>query len=111
MVLQLVPIFQYPQSRQMVLSQQIQHQKSVDNDATTRWSNEGLGSWIRLDLGSQKTVCSVNISWYNGNKGRIHLRLQFPMMVTHLRRFSHLKAAEQPQLQKNMMSQIAKGDM
>ena len=41
--------------------------EAVDNDATTRWSNEGLGSWIRLDLGSQKTVCSVNISWYNGN--------------------------------------------
>src|SRR6478672_1350577 len=42
--------------------------EAVDNDATTRWSNEGLGSWIRLDLGSQKTVCSVNISWYNGNQ-------------------------------------------
>ena len=42
--------------------------EAVDNDATTRWSNEGLGSWIRLDLGSQKTVCSVDISWYNGNQ-------------------------------------------
>ena len=52
----------------MVLSQQIPHQKSVDNDAATRWSNEGLGSWIRLDLGSLKTVCSVDISWFNGNQ-------------------------------------------
>jgi hypothetical protein len=42
--------------------------EAADNDAATRWSNEGLGSWIRLDLGSQKTVCSVNISWYNGNQ-------------------------------------------
>src|SRR6476659_2363905 len=42
--------------------------KAVDNDANTRWSNEGLGSWIRLDLGSQKTVCSVNISCYKGNE-------------------------------------------
>jgi hypothetical protein len=42
--------------------------EAVDNDATTRWSNQGLGSWIRLDLGSQKTVCSVDISWYNGNQ-------------------------------------------
>ena len=42
--------------------------EAVDNDATTRWSNEGLGSWIRLDLGSQKTVCSVDISWFNGNQ-------------------------------------------
>ncbi|MGA9943057.1 MAG: Ig-like domain-containing protein, partial [Nitrososphaeraceae archaeon] len=42
--------------------------EAVDNDAATRWSNEGLGSWIRLDLGSQKTVCSVDISWFNGNQ-------------------------------------------
>jgi hypothetical protein len=42
--------------------------EAVDNDATTRWSNEGLGSWIRLDLGSQKTVCSVNIAWFKGNE-------------------------------------------
>ena len=42
--------------------------ESVDNDASTRWSNEGLGSWIRLDLGSLKTVCSVDISWFNGNQ-------------------------------------------
>ncbi len=41
--------------------------KAVDNDAATRWSNKGLGSWIRLDLGSKKTVCSVDMSWYNGN--------------------------------------------
>ena len=52
----------------MVLSQQIPHQKTVDNDAATRWSNEGLNSWIRLDLGSLKTVCSVDISWFNGNQ-------------------------------------------
>src|SRR6476620_4459503 len=42
--------------------------EAVDNDAATRWSNEGLGSWIRLDLGSLKTVCSVDISWFNGNQ-------------------------------------------
>jgi len=42
--------------------------EAVDNDAATRWSNQGLGSWISLDLGSQKTVCSVDIIWYNGNQ-------------------------------------------
>ena len=31
---------------------------AVDNNLGTRWSNEGIGSWIRLDLGSEKTVCS-----------------------------------------------------
>src|SRR5690349_18124130 len=41
--------------------------EAVDNNLNTRWSNEGLGSWIRLDLGSQKTVCSVDISWFGGN--------------------------------------------
>ena len=40
----------------------------IDNNIATRWSNEGLGSWIQLDLGSQKTICSVDISWYNGNQ-------------------------------------------
>src|SRR5262249_1182135 len=41
---------------------------AVDNNLSTRWSNLGLGSWIRLDLGSQKTVCNVYVSWYNGNQ-------------------------------------------
>ena len=52
----------------MVLSQRTPHQKLLITMPTTRWSNEGLGSWIRLDLGSQKTVCSVDISWFNGNQ-------------------------------------------
>jgi hypothetical protein len=42
--------------------------EAIDNDLATRWSNQGLGSWIRLDLGSQKTVCSVDISWFKGNE-------------------------------------------
>ncbi len=42
--------------------------EAVDNDATTRWSNQGLGSWIRLDLGAEKTICSVDISWFRGNE-------------------------------------------
>src|SRR5262249_42283550 len=41
---------------------------AVDNNPDTRWSNQGLGSWIQLDLGSQKTICNVDISWYNGNQ-------------------------------------------
>ena len=41
---------------------------AVDNNLDTRWSNEGLGSWIRLDLGSEKTVCSVDVNWYKGNE-------------------------------------------
>jgi hypothetical protein len=41
---------------------------AMDNKLDTRWSNEGTGSWIRLDLGSQKTVCRVDIGWYKGNE-------------------------------------------
>jgi F5/8 type C domain/Domain of Unknown Function (DUF1080) len=40
---------------------------AIDNNLKTRWSNLGLGSWIRLDLGKQMTICSVDIAWYRGN--------------------------------------------
>ena len=40
----------------------------VDNNLNTRWSNLGIGSWIRADLGSSKNICSVDIAWYKGNE-------------------------------------------
>jgi hypothetical protein len=40
----------------------------VDNDLGTRWSNLGVGSWIQIDLGAQKTVCDVDIAWYRGDE-------------------------------------------
>ncbi len=39
----------------------------LDNNFDTRWSNNGVGSWIQLDLGTSKNICSVNIAWYKGN--------------------------------------------
>ena len=39
----------------------------LDNNLNTRWSNLGTGSWIQLDLGSKKSICSVDIAWYLGN--------------------------------------------
>ena len=39
----------------------------IDNNLNTRWSNLGQGSWIQLDLGSKKSICSVDIAWYLGN--------------------------------------------
>jgi hypothetical protein len=39
-----------------------------DNNLQTRWSNNGKGSWIQLDLGSNKNICAVNIAWYKGNE-------------------------------------------
>lgn len=40
---------------------------AIDNNVNTHWSNLGVGSWIQMDLGVRKTVCSVDIAWYDGN--------------------------------------------
>jgi hypothetical protein len=41
---------------------------AVDNKLDTRWANKGVGSWIRLDLGSQKIVCRIDVNWYKGSE-------------------------------------------
>jgi subtilisin len=40
----------------------------LDNSLSTRWSNPGVGSWIRADLGISKNICSVDIAWLKGNE-------------------------------------------
>ena len=40
----------------------------LDKNLDTRWSNNGKGSWIQLDLGASKDICNVNIAWYKGNE-------------------------------------------
>ena len=40
----------------------------LDNSLSTRWSNPGIGSWIRADLGISKNICSVDIAWWKGNE-------------------------------------------
>lgn len=40
----------------------------VDNNSDTLWSNYGLGSWIVLDLGTIKRICTLDIAWYKGNE-------------------------------------------
>jgi subtilisin len=42
----------------------------LDNNRSTRWSNLGIGSWIRTDLGSTKNICSIDIAWLKGNERR-----------------------------------------
>ena len=39
----------------------------LDNNINNKWSNLGVGSFIQADLGGQKTICSVDITWYRGN--------------------------------------------
>lgn len=41
---------------------------AIDNDPNTRWSNQGLDSWIRLDLGDVRKICSLDIAWYRGDE-------------------------------------------
>ena len=40
---------------------------AVDKNLNTRWSNKGLGSWIQVNLGEEKVVCSIGVNWYSGN--------------------------------------------
>ena len=40
----------------------------LDDNLNTRWSNNGVGSWIQLDLGTSKNICSISIAWYKGNE-------------------------------------------
>jgi F5/8 type C domain/Calcineurin-like phosphoesterase len=40
---------------------------AIDKNLNTRWSNEGLGSWIQIDLGEKKVVCGIEVNWYSGN--------------------------------------------
>ncbi|MGG1554077.1 polysaccharide lyase family 7 protein [Paenibacillus ferrarius] len=40
--------------------------QAIDGSLSTRWSGEGDGAWIKLDLGSNKTVSFVKIAFYNG---------------------------------------------
>jgi hypothetical protein len=37
--------------------------RMIDGDANTKWSTLGTSPWITLDLGSKKTVCSLDILW------------------------------------------------
>lgn len=39
----------------------------IDGRLDTRWSNEGKGSWIDIDLGTLANVCYVETAWYRGD--------------------------------------------
>ena len=41
---------------------------AIDNNLNTRWSMEGKGSWIVVDLGDEFVVEAVDIAFYNGNQ-------------------------------------------
>lgn len=39
----------------------------IDGDLVTRWSNEGKGSWITLNMDSAKMVNYLDIAWFRGD--------------------------------------------
>jgi hypothetical protein len=41
---------------------------AIDGTVATRWSNDGIGSWIQPDLGSVQSIGSVSIAWYAGDQ-------------------------------------------
>jgi chitinase len=43
---------------------------AVDNNLATRWSANGDGQWLTLDLGSAQTISYAKIAWYVGNTRR-----------------------------------------
>jgi len=49
---------------------------TVDNDLATRWSGNGDGAWLQLDLGTPQTVAKVHVAVYNGNGRRNRFDLQ-----------------------------------
>ena len=43
-------------------------QNTLDNNFSTRWSANGNGQYITFDLGSSKTVGSMDIAWHKGDQ-------------------------------------------
>lgn len=41
---------------------------AIDNNLNTRWSRNGVGSWIQADLGAQKLIYYMEIAWHKGNE-------------------------------------------
>ncbi|MCD8304846.1 MAG: glycoside hydrolase family 88 protein [Prevotellaceae bacterium] len=40
---------------------------AIDNDLSTRWSEEGTGQWLELDLGETEAVYAVDLAFYLGS--------------------------------------------
>ncbi|MDD3319965.1 MAG: glycoside hydrolase family 88 protein [Paludibacter sp.] len=49
--------------------------KTIDFDLNTRWSTQGFGEWILYDLGSNKTVTSVDIAFFNGSTRKAYFSI------------------------------------
>jgi hypothetical protein len=48
----------------------------VDNNLATRWSGNGDGAWLQLDLGITRTVASIGVAVYQGDSRQNRFDLQ-----------------------------------
>ncbi len=42
--------------------------RAIDGDLGTRWSGQGFGAYLTLDLGSVRELCGARIAWHQGDK-------------------------------------------
>ncbi|RKH98943.1 discoidin domain-containing protein [Corallococcus sp. AB038B] len=43
-----------------------------DDNLSTRWSAQGTGVWLQMDLGSAQTLTGTTIAWHRGNERQNH---------------------------------------
>ncbi|WP_020209342.1 discoidin domain-containing protein [Gilvimarinus chinensis] len=55
----------------------------LDNDLGTRWSANGSGQWLELDLGAVQTVGRVDIAFYKGDQRSASFDLQVSIDGNH----------------------------
>jgi hypothetical protein len=48
----------------------------LDDSQATRWSCEGIGSWILLDLGESFKIIDVDIAWFKGTERTYKFKLE-----------------------------------
>src|SRR5882762_2860557 len=49
---------------------------AVDGSLATRWSADGDGQWLRLDLGTSQRIGGVSIAWYQGDQRKAAFDIQ-----------------------------------
>jgi hypothetical protein len=42
--------------------------KALDNNFNTKWTANGFGSFLQLNLDTIKNICGIDIAWYKGDK-------------------------------------------
>ncbi len=49
--------------------------RAFDDSLSTGCAIYGIGSWIQVDLGKTRMVCSVDIAWYRGDVRGAHFAI------------------------------------